>query len=320
MTTCLIRTTVVFLTVLFAVSSTVFADVKVLVIPKGTKAVFWKTVVKGALTAGNDLDIKVTCRGPATEKQYDAQIKIIEFGIEQEYDAIVLAPSHVDQACKSLKKAVDNGIQVVLIDSNMDCRHHKSLVESYNYRAGQMAANHLSLLLKNSGNIVLARHIENHASTHEREQGFLDTIQSLNPKLKIIADPYIGASLGNAYHSMLKIIDQFSSIDAIFSVGEEATLGTLRALKNRGLTGKTKFIGFDFDGVIGDAIVNHEMDATIVQNPFQTGYWGVKAAYNLTRNETVPEHIFTGTILVTADNFHTDEVNNIIGPYISPQE
>ncbi|BBO74742.1 hypothetical protein DSCW_21590 [Desulfosarcina widdelii] len=55
----LIRTMVVFLAVLLSVSSTVFADVKVLVIPKGTKAVFWTTVVEGALKAGTDLDIKV---------------------------------------------------------------------------------------------------------------------------------------------------------------------------------------------------------------------------------------------------------------------
>ena len=112
MTKRLIRTKVVFLVFLFSVSSTVFADVKVLVIPKGTKAVFWATVVEGARKAGNDLDIRVTCRGPATEKQYDAQIKIIEFGIEQNYDAIVLAPSHVDQACKSLRFVTQIGAKV----------------------------------------------------------------------------------------------------------------------------------------------------------------------------------------------------------------
>ena len=136
----LIRTTAVLLTVLFFVCTTVLAEVKILVIPKGSKAIFGAMVEEGAQQAGNDLGIHVTWRGPYTEADRYAQIKIIEYGIRQNYDAIVLAPNHVNMTAGVQERAIANGIKVVLIDSGMDCRHHSTLVASDNYKAGQMAA------------------------------------------------------------------------------------------------------------------------------------------------------------------------------------
>ena len=312
----MIRIIGVVLATLFFFSPPVFADVNVLVIPKMVRADFWNIVGEGAQKAGNDLGISVTWRGPTSEDQRDAQIQIIEYGITRKFDAIVLAPNHINATAEALKKAVSIGIKIVLIDSDMETRYQDCLVESDNYKAGQMAANHLARLVGDEGKVVLARHIKNHASTNDREQGFMDTIKLRYPGLEIVADPYVGASIGLAYHTMSGLIDQTPVIDAIFSVGEMATLGTLRALKNKGLQGRIKFIGFDFNAVIMDAILSHEMDAAIVQAPFQMGYMGVKMAYQLIKKETVPKKIFTDTILLTAENYKTDKVKDIVSPYL----
>ncbi|MBI9088231.1 MAG: substrate-binding domain-containing protein [Desulfobacterium sp.] len=187
-----------------------------MVIPKGSKAVFWGKVCEGAQQAGEDLKIRVTYRGPYTEDQHTAQSKIIEYGIRQNYNAIVLAPTHVDRAGPILKKAVASGIKIVLIDSNMDTPYHTSIVELDNYKAGQMAAVHAGFLVEGAGNVVLARHMENHASTHARELGILDTIKSHYPQVNVIADPYMGSSVGSAYRIMSGIIDRVSTIDRVF--------------------------------------------------------------------------------------------------------
>ena len=288
-----------------------------LVIPKGSKANFWNVVGKGAQQAGEDLGISITYRGPYKEDRHLAQTKIIEYGISQNYDAIVLAPNHVDMASHVLGKAVAGGIKVVLIDSSMSSHHHSSLVESDNYKAGQMAAAHIAALVDQEGKVVLARHLKNHASTHERENGFLDTIKSRYPRITIVAAPYIGPSLGSAYHNMSKLIDRISGIDAIFCVGEEITLGTLRAAKDRGIQKEIKFVGFDFNAMIRSAILNHEMEAAIVQDPFKIGYLGVKTAHQLVQGRTVPEKIYTDTVLVTAENYNSDRVQNILYTYDS---
>ncbi len=169
------------LTFPFIVSSTVCADVHVLVIPKNAKSAFWSIVDKGAQQAGIDLGIHVTWRGPGSEDQRDAQVRIIEYGLRKKYDAIVLAPNHTNVAAQALKKAVENGIKIVLIDSDMAAGYHDCLVESDNYKAGQTAADHLAVLVGGDGRVILVRHNKNNASTNDREQGFLDTIKSRYP-------------------------------------------------------------------------------------------------------------------------------------------
>ena len=304
----------------FIISLTVFADVNVLVIPKNAKSAFWSIVDKGAQQAGNDLGIRVTWRGPSSEDQRDVQIKIIEYGIRQNYDAIVLAPNHTNAAAPALKKAVENGIKIVLIDSNMASDCHACLVESDNYKAGQMAADHLAVLVGNKGKVILVRHIENNASTNDREQGFLDTIKSRYPELQIVADPYVGSTIGSAYHTMSPLLQKKSTIDAIFSVNGIITQGTLQALKSRGFQRKIKFIGFDLNPVIMDAIINRELDASIVQDPFKIGYTGVKVAYQLIRHEKVPKKILTETMLLTNENYQTDTAKEFLNPHLSSQE
>lgn len=266
----------------------------------------------GAQKAGQELGIGVTYRGPYSEDQHEAQIQIIAYGIRQKFDAIVLAPNHVDMTAPALKAAVAEGIKVVLIDSNMNSHYHASFIESDNYKAGQRAADQAAALLNGVGNIALLRYMENHASTLSREQGFVDRLKSHYPQMVLTADLRDGTTVGSAYHKVLKLLGRSPSIDAIFSVNEPMTVGTLRALREKDPQRKIKFIGFDYNAEIKSAILNREMDATIAQNPSQIGYLGVKTAFELIQNKTVPAKIYTDTILINADNFHTTEVQAII--------
>jgi ABC-type sugar transport system substrate-binding protein len=54
------------------------------------------------------------------------------------------------------------------------------------------------------------------------------------------------------------------------------------------------------------------MDATIAQDPHQIGYLGVKTAHRLIQNKPVAEKIYTDTVLITAENIHTDAVGQFI--------
>ena len=298
----------------------VFAEMRVLVIPKGSMTVFWKKVAQGAKRAGEDCRIKVTVRGPSNDDQHESQIKIIEYGIRQKFDAIVLAPNESHKVVPIVKKAVDRGIRVVLIDSNMNCDCHSSFIESDNYKAGQKAARYAVSLLGDRGHFIIVRFIENNASTHDRERGFVETIKKEAPKIEMTATCFAGASVGSACHTVMDIMDRFSDIDLLFSVNESTTLGTLQALRKKNLLGKAKHIGFDFNDIIKNAILHKEMDATIVQDPFQIGYLGVKNAFHLILNKTVPKKTFTDTVLIDAESYHRTEVQSIISPYLRQQD
>lgn len=299
------------LMILTLIPTTAFANTRVLVIPKGSTATFWEIVGQGALQAGKELGISVTIRGPHSEDKRQAQINIVEYGIKQKFDAIVLAPNHVDKTAPALKRAVATGIKVVLIDSAMTSAYHSSFIESDNYRAGQVAAEHIASMVEGSGKVILARHIKGHASTFQREKGFMDTITSTYPDIHVVADPYVGRSTGEAYHFFSDLLRKLTGIEAIFAVNEETTIGILRAIKSREFQPKIKFMGFDFNPAIRSALLDNIMSATIVQNPFHMGYLGVKTAVQLTRNEQVPSKINTGLIMVTRENINSAEVKKV---------
>lgn len=299
------------LLVLLLTSTTAIANTEILVIPKGSQSAFWKIVSQGALQAGEDLGIDVIIRGPLREEQHDAQVQIVKYGIKRKFDAIVLAPNHVDITASAVETAVASGTKVVIIDSALHSTHYASFIQSNNYAAGRVAADHIAALLENRGNVILARHLRNNASTNERENGFLDRITSRYPDIKVIADPYIGASVGQAYHTMSDLLEQLSDIDAIFADGEDIALGTLKAMDDWHSPKKIRLIGFDFNAAIKNALISHRMDATIIQDPYQIGYQGVVTAYRLTQNKEVDRNIQTGILLVTPENLHSPEVQKL---------
>lgn len=294
------------------------AENRVLVIPKGSHASFWQNLGRGAKQAGDELGLSVVVRSPKYENSHAAQAGIIRSGIKGGYDAIVLAPTHESMNSEILAEAVQNNMEIVLVDSGMASSHHSSLVASDNGMAGRLAAEYMNMLLNGRGKVVLARHLEGHVSTQMREQTFIDTLAERSSEIDIIADPYVGMSKGEAYHIISAILET-SSVDGIFCDSEEATLGILRAIKKNELKDRPRFIGFDFNRTIDQAIRDGDMDAAIVQNPYLMGYRGIEIVDRLLNNEEVPEEVYTVLTLVNKDNYNSNEVQQVIGQYLSLQ-
>ncbi len=117
-----------------------------------------------------------------------------------------------------------------------------------------MAGEELARLLDGKGNVLLLRYMEGSASTMEREAGFLEAIAEY-PGLKLQnSQRYAGATAGEAQATAMNMIDQIREADGIFSTNESATFGLLLALRQSGLIGKLKFVGFDSSDSLIDAL------------------------------------------------------------------
>jgi ribose transport system substrate-binding protein len=134
---------------------------------------------------------------------------------------------------------------------------------------GKLAAKHLSELLGGRGNVVLYRTVKGSASTDERGEGFLAYLKEESSKLKVVADIYGGGSRGRSLRSALKLLKETLHIDGIFAVNESSSDGMLRALRESGLAGKIRLIGFDSTDYLLDGLRNKAIDGLIVQNPRQ---------------------------------------------------
>jgi len=274
----------------------------VLVIPKGLRAQFWKEVRDGALQAGMERGVEVLFRGPHGSDDSEGQLYIIQSGIDEGVDAIVLAPNHGSMAAELLERATDLGIKVVLIDSDMAFKNRVSLVGSDNERAGRDAAEFLVSQISPGSTVLLLRYLRHNPSTEKREQGFLETVGRMQPPCNVIVSDYSGVSVGDAYRNTRAALLEHPEISAIFSPGEATTIGALRAVRDLRRDSSQRpvtIVGFDDAEDIRRSLENGALSATMIQNPFRIGYLGVMAACDAIEGKPVEKRIVTETRLVT---------------------
>ncbi|KRD18420.1 LacI family transcriptional regulator [Acidovorax sp. Root275] len=289
-------------------------DVNIVFIPKSSDQVFWELMRIGVDKAvKDDGQIKLTWRGPEHNDDTDSQIKIVQLYTKPGVDAILIAPTDRARLVESVQKAVALGIQVIAVDSGLDGNLHLNFVTSDNYAGGQLAAKTLAGLLQHRGKVAMLRTVAGSASTDERARGFVDYLKEKAPKITLVADVYGGGSIGKARHSATQLLAAHPGIDGVFAVNESSTDGMLRALRDKGLAGKLRFIGFDSTDFLLTGLEQQEIHGLVIQNPTQMGYKGIQAAAAAARNQAIQTRtIFTDITLVTRANYKTPDIQKLM--------
>ena len=287
-------------------------------IPKGTMHEFWKSVHAGAVKASRELDVDLLWQGPLREDDREEQIKVVDMIRARAVSGIALAPLDDKALRMPVADATRAGIPVLIFDSDLDSRDYVSFVATDNYRGGRIAGEHLAGLLDGQGGVMMLRLHEGAASTTAREQGFLDEVAT-HPGIKVVsANQYAGGSTEGAYRSSENLLTATRAagggVSGIFCPNESTTFGMLRALEDAGLAGKIRFVGFDSSDKLARALRDGEIDALVLQNPFNMGYLSVKTLVQHIRGGRVERRIDTGATLVTKANMDQPDIKERLQP------
>ena len=288
---------------------------RIAVIPKGTTHIFWKSVDQGAQKAGREAKVDIIWKGPLKESDRAQQIQLLQQFVSQGVDAIVLAPLDFKALVPAVQNAATKKIPVVIIDSALDAevgKDYQSFVSTDNKVAGTYGGKKLAELLGGKGKVVLLRYAAGSASTEAREAGFSSAVGE-HPGIQITVDnQFAGATAGEAKTAALNLMDKIREADGIFCPNESTTMGMLLALRQEGLAGKVKFVGFDASPPLVAALESGEIDALVVQDPFTMGYKGVLTAAALLQGRTVAPMVDTGAVVVTRDNMDQPEIKKLL--------
>jgi ribose transport system substrate-binding protein len=299
------------------------ARTTIAVIPKGTTHEFWKSIHAGAAKASRELDVDIIWKGPLKEDDREAQISVMENFISRGVSGIVLAPLDDVALRAPVADAARLGIPVVIIDSGLKSDDYASFVATDNYLGGRIGARKLVELLDGDGRVVMLRCLEGSASTTNREQGFLDEVTEAKGIVVVSSNQYGGPTTETAYRASENMLaplrgpDGTLTIDGIFCVNESTTFGMLRALQDGGLAGKIRFVGFDSSVKLVEALRRAELDALVLQNPFDMGYRGVRTMVAHLRGEEILKRIDTGVALATPQNMLEPEIAERLTPDLS---
>lgn len=295
--------------------STARVKPKIAVIPKGTTHVFWKSVEAGAQAAGAEFGVEVLWKGPLKEDDRAQQIQLVQQFISQKVDAIALAPLDFKALVAPVKAAAAANIPVVIIDSSLEGEPGNdfvSYIATNNEQGGRLGGEQLIRLVGDKGKTVVLRYQVGSASTDSREKGCLDALKA-RKEVQVLSDNrYAGATAGEAKTAALNMIDQLRAADGVFCPNESSTMGMLLALRQEGLAGKTKFVGFDASPPLVKALAEGEIHALIVQNPRKMGYEAVKTLAKHLKGEPAEKTIDTGVVVVTKENMNEPAIKALI--------
>jgi ribose transport system substrate-binding protein len=291
---------------------------RIAVVPKGTTHEFWKAVHAGAAKAAKELGVEIVWKGPLKEDDLKSQVDLVQSFTAQGVAGMVLAPLNDSALAAPVKAAVKSGVPVVIFDSDLKGNEHASFVATDNRAAGALAGKKLGELLGGKGNVVVLRYQEGSASTHNREEGFLEAIKKF-PDIKLVSDnQYGGATTETAFSASenLLIAQQAAKgqLQGVFCPNESTTFGMLLALEKAGLAGKVRFIGFDSSTKLIEGVKAGTIDGLVLQNPFNMGYLAVKTLTAHLKKEKVEARIDTGASLIDKANMDQPEMKALLSP------
>lgn len=315
--TALLALTFFLIAVLFGCAKSADFDNKnnnIAIITKGSDSNFWNDMKNGAMSAANEYNVNITFEGPENEEDYKTQNKMIENAISSNVGVIILSAIDFEKNAAATQKAIDNGIKVITVDSDVDVNGKELFIGTNNNEAGKKAAKQIVDLCKGqkSINIGIVNYGANTENGKERLKGFSDYIDEID-NAKIVDTVNIESNKESATAGAEELLKNHEQINVLIGFNEWSTLGVAYAIKELNLNDKVFGIGFDSNVNCVNMLESREIDTLIVQNPFSMGYTSVsKASEILSGKKPQTNTIETDTYVVTRKNMFSPDIQKIL--------
>ncbi|MFS0894821.1 sugar ABC transporter substrate-binding protein [Microbacterium sp. 179-I 3D3 NHS] len=272
------------------------------VIWKDGSSPFWLAAKQGSEDGKAALGDKATVTISAGNSETDvaSQIAKVENAITAGAGAIVIAPSAPDQLKPVLTKAMEQGIEVLLVDTPIE-GFDATFIGTDNKAGGAEAFASMAEALPDGGKIGLIGGAPGVTSTDNRLAGFQEAAEGSNFTL---LEPLATQSCDQAsgVKNAENLITANPDLAGIFIACGQPALGAIQAIKSANLSGEITVVGFDFDKGADAALDDGSAYAFISQFPDKMGSMGVESAYTVLTGGSIEKSIDTGVAVITKDN------------------
>jgi ribose transport system substrate-binding protein len=246
-----------------------------------TAIAFWLDGQEGFHAAGKALGVKTEFLGPV---EYDAvaQLKILEELIARKPAGIMIFPADDQSLNEPLKRAMKNGIPVVVVNHDVnDPTARYGFVGPDNREVGRTGGKLAAKMLNGKGKVAFMT--TTNPAHGIRVAGYKDVFAKY-PDIKILAevdeksDPAYGLTVGT------QLIQAHPDLDMIIGIDATAGAATARALKESGKAGKIKVGAMDRDDDMLPYIKDGTIEYTLAQNSVMEEWVALHYLYWLKHN------------------------------------
>ncbi|MBQ2987285.1 MAG: substrate-binding domain-containing protein [Tyzzerella sp.] len=307
---------------------------------------YWKEVEAGAKQAVADLNsmlgykgdkkIKLTYSAPEIRDDVNEQVNILDEELSREPIAIGIAAIDTTACTIQFDLASENNIPIITFDSGSDYKHVASHIATDNLAATQTAATQLAYEIEEEGEVVVFVQDSVSMTAKQRLQGFLDTISSKFPNIKI-AETYrfdqlnaMREAIANEKNAALTegeegikaeslsqedvikfIIEKYPNLKGIYATNLDTTQAVAKVLKNMEKD-DLKFVGFDGGESQMNLLQDGTLNGLITQNPYGIGYATVVAAARVSLGLPNESFVNSGYTWVTKENMNLKEIKGML--------
>lgn len=275
---------------------------EVAVVLKSLAAEYWLTVKDGCDQAAADLGIDITVLGPNAESDIEGQVAMIEQQIGAGCDAIVCAPNDAGAAASALKAAIDTGVPVLAVDTNVGMDGQSCFVGTSNvdaaYEGGVWGA---AQIAEGKGAVIIYGQ-EGDNTSNMRREGYTKAMEEAGIE---ILDALSGQNTTDGSTKTMEdmLTAHPDQIGLVLCHNDDSAIGAMNACKSAGIN-DVVIVGFNGDVAAAELIQQGDplLKATIAQQPYMMGYQVVEYAVKAINGEEVPEVVNAPVSVITAEN------------------
>jgi ribose transport system substrate-binding protein len=232
--------------------------------------------------------VKVEWQGP---ESWDPTLEAnaLQEAIQRRVNGIVVSVADKDLLKPAINTAIVAGIPVICFDSDAPESKRLAVVTTDNYQAGYTAGVTMAQWLNGRGAIGVST-IKNAVHLEERLRGFRAGVASQSPDTAIylIEDEGLGDPRENALYDYKILLKAHPEIRGLFGTWAGTGGAAAEAVRDFQLQGQVSILAFDFTGSTIAGIEQDEIRATVAQNPYLMGYYGMLLAYIAAHPTAVP--------------------------------
>ncbi|MGH9137343.1 MAG: ABC transporter substrate-binding protein [Acidimicrobiales bacterium] len=273
---------------------------------------FYISMECGVLDAAAEYGgITVDVQGPDA---FDATLQnpILDAVVASGPDAILVAPNDVEASAGPLQRAQDEGIEVILVDTVVnDESIGASRIASDNFGGGVTAADALAELIGEAGKVMVINVKPGISTTDQRQAGFEEQIATY-PDIEYIGVEFSQNEPARAAEIVTATIAAHPDLVGIFATNLFSAQGTATGILQAGKQGEVQVVGFDAGPAQIEQLEAGDVQALVVQKPYDIGYQGVEQAVAAVLGEEVTPEIQTDFVVATADNLEDPEISQFL--------
>lgn len=283
-------------------------------IPGISTDAFYITMHVGAAAAARQLGINLIFQGAPNAFSPPTQIPILNAAIARHPDAILIAPTDKQALIAPLRRAVQAGIPVVLVDTTINTPGMAvTTISSNNVAGGKKAAIALANAVGRKGTVAALSVQPGISTTDQRKAGFEQQLRQYSG-IKYAGIQYDNDSATVAASKTSALITRYPDLAGIFALNTNSGIGVTNAARTSGKAGKIKLVEFDAEPVEVQALRQGTISALIAQDPFTIGNLGVHLAYKYVNHHRagIKRHYGTGEKIITKANVNSPAVKKFL--------